>query len=161
MAHFISNNKSPSVQNDTVQTLLVPALQHTTMSNAKMQKILFDNTKRLKLKEFKYDAKRSICWRLFKSFYGQLVSILSGEDFFQGILLDNFEIHPFHDTTGAPSKAFFMLLVTYINKHYKTVIRRKGTNGFGDKAILALQLNALALPLLKPIVLIKSLLGYE
>jgi hypothetical protein len=144
------------------------------MSNAKMQKILFDSTKRLKLKEFKYDANPSVRWRLFKSFYGQLVSILSGEDFFQGILLDNFEIHPFHDTTGAPSKAFFMLLVTYINKHYKTVIRRKGTNGFGDKAILALQLNgfgdkailalqlnALALPLLKPIVLIKSLLGYE
>lgn len=32
-----------------------------------------------------------------------------------------------------------MLVLTYVDEHYKTVIRRKDTNGFGDKAILALQ----------------------
>jgi hypothetical protein len=32
-----------------------------------------------------------------------------------------------------------MLILTYVDEHYKTVIRQKDTNGFGDKAILVLQ----------------------
>jgi hypothetical protein len=68
-----------------------------------------------------------------------LVSILRREEQFQGILLDNFEITPFDDSDGTPNKVLFMLILTYVDKHFKTVIRRKDTNGFGDKAILALQ----------------------
>jgi hypothetical protein len=72
-------------------------------------------------------------------FYGQLVSILSGEEHFQGILSDNFEITPFDDPNGTPNKVLFMLILMYVDEHYKTVIWRKDTNGFGDKAILVLQ----------------------
>jgi hypothetical protein len=111
----------------------------STMSAAKLQKSLSESAKRLKLKDFKYDANPSVCWRLFKSFYGQLVSILSGEEHFQGVLSDNFKITPFDDPYGTPNKVLFMLVLTYVDEHYKTVIRRKDTNGFGDKAILALQ----------------------
>ena len=110
-----------------------------TMSAAKLQKSLFESAKHLKLKDFKYDANPSVRRRLFKSFYGQLVSILSGEEHFQGVLSDNFEITPFDDPYGTPNKVLFMLVLTYVDEHYKTVIRRKDTNGFGDKAILALQ----------------------
>jgi len=109
------------------------------MSAEKLQKSLFESAKHLKLKEFKYDANPSVCWWLFKSFYGQLVSILSGEEHFQGVLSDNFEITPFDDPYGTPNKVLFMLVLMYVDEHYKTVIRRKDTNGFGDKAVLALQ----------------------
>jgi len=74
-----------------------------------------------------------------KSFYGQLVSILSREEQFQGILLNKFEITPFDDPDETPNKVHFMLILTCIDEHFKTVIQRKDTNGFGDKAILALQ----------------------
>jgi hypothetical protein len=32
-----------------------------------------------------------------------------------------------------------MLILMYVDEHFKTVIRWKDTNGFGDKAILAIQ----------------------
>jgi hypothetical protein len=75
------------------------------------------------LKEFKFDANPSIRCHLFKSFYGQLTSILSGEEHFQGVLLDNFEVRPFAEPSGAPNKALFMLVLTYVDDHFKTVIR--------------------------------------
>ena len=135
-APIISNNNStdhPSLPEHGLDKLSL------TMSAAKLQKSLFESAKRLKLKVFKYDANPSVRRRLFKSFYGQLVSILSGEEHFQGVLSDNFEITPFDDPYGTPNKVLFMLVLTYVDEHYKTVIRRKDTNGFGDKAILALQ----------------------
>ncbi len=58
---------------------------------------------------------------------------------FEGILLDNYEVHPFVDPIGVPSKALFCLLLTYVDMHFKMILQRKETNGFGDKAVLALQ----------------------
>ncbi len=68
-----------------------------------------------------------------------MVSILSGEENFQGVLSDNFEIAPVDDPNGTPNKVLFMLILMYVDEHYKTVMWQKDTNGFGDKAILALQ----------------------
>jgi hypothetical protein len=83
--------------------------------------------------------------RLFQSFYNQLVSVLSSVESFDSVLLDDYEVHPFEDPNGAPNKALFRLLLTYINTHYKTIIRRKETNGFGDKSVLALQAQCASL----------------
>ncbi len=58
---------------------------------------------------------------------------------FEGILLDNYEVHPFADPNGVPNKALFCLLLTYVDIHFKMILQRKETNGFGDKAVLALQ----------------------
>jgi hypothetical protein len=33
----------------------------------------------------------------------------------------------------------FHLLLTYVDMHFKTILQRKETNGFGDKAVLAVQ----------------------
>jgi hypothetical protein len=42
-------------------------------------------------------------------------------------------------------KAFFRLLLTYVDEHYKTIIRRKDTCGFGDKSFMALQTQCASL----------------
>jgi hypothetical protein len=115
---IISNNNSNNNLSLTKHGLDKLSL---TMSAAKLQKSLFESAKRLKLKEFKYDANPSIRRRLFKFFYGQLVSILSGKEHFQGVLSDNFEITPFDDPNGTPNKVLFMLVLTYVDKHYKSV----------------------------------------
>jgi hypothetical protein len=80
-----------------------------------------------------------VCHHLFQTFYNQLVSILSSVASFEGVLLDDYEVHPFEDPNGAPNKVLFCLLLTYINMHFKTILWRKETNRFGDKVVLALQ----------------------
>ncbi len=54
-------------------------------------------------------------------------------------------MHPFEDTIRAPNKALFRLLLTYVDTHYKMIIWRKETNGFGDKSVLALQAQCASL----------------
>ncbi len=71
---------------------------------------------------------------LFQLFYNQLVSVLSSVASFDSVLLDDYEVHPFEDANGAPNKALFRLLLTYVDTHYKMIIRRKETNGFGDSS---------------------------
>jgi hypothetical protein len=44
-----------------------------------------------------------------------------------------------------PNKALFRLLLTYVEMHFKTNLQRKETNGFGDKAVLALQAQCASL----------------
>jgi hypothetical protein len=92
------------------------------MSDSKLQKRLFDSAKQLKLKEFKYNSNPSARRCLFQSFYNQLVSVLSSVESFEGVLLDDYEVHPFADPNGVPSKALFRLLLTYIDTHYKMII---------------------------------------
>jgi hypothetical protein len=93
------------------------------MSNSKLQKCLFDSATQLKLKDLKYDSNPSVHCRLFQSFYNQLVSVLSSVESFDGVLLNDYEVHPFVDTNGTPNKALFRLLLTYVDMHYKTIIR--------------------------------------
>jgi hypothetical protein len=50
-------------------------------------------------------------------------------------------VHPFEDPNGAPNKVLFCLLLTYVHMHFKMILRRKETNGFGDKAVLARQVQ--------------------
>ncbi len=57
---------------------------------------------------------------------------------FEGILLDNYEVHPFEDPNRAQTKVLFYLLLTYIDMHFKMILWRKETIGFGDKIVLAL-----------------------
>ena len=113
--------------------LLASALENVgsnkKMSECKLQKRLFDSAKQLKLKEFKYDSNPSVRRRLFQSFYNQLVSVLSSVESFEGVLLDDYEVHPFADPNGAPNKALFRLLLTYVDTHFKTILRRKETMG--------------------------------
>ncbi len=54
----------------------------------------------------------------FQSFYNQLVSILSSVESFDEVLLDDYEVHHFADHNGAPNKALFRLLLTYVDMHY-------------------------------------------
>ncbi len=61
MAPIISNN-NPSLNKHGLEKL------PSTMSAAKMQKSLFESAKRLKLKEFKYDANPSTRRRLLSLF---------------------------------------------------------------------------------------------
>ncbi len=75
------------------------------MSDSKLQKHLFESAKQLKLKELKYDSNPCVRQRLFQSFYSQLVSVLSSVESFNGILLDDYEVHPFEDPNGVPNKA--------------------------------------------------------
>jgi hypothetical protein len=65
-APIISNNNSNNNLSLTKHGL---DKLSSTMSAAKLQKSLFESAKRLKLKEFKYDANPSVVWWLFKSFY--------------------------------------------------------------------------------------------
>ncbi len=129
--------------------LLASALENSDttkkMLDSKLQKRLFASAKQLKLKELKYDSNPCVHQCLFQSFYNQLVSVLSSMESFEGILLDDCEVHPFENPNGAPNKALFRLLLTYIDTHYKTIIRRKETNGFGDKLVLALQAQCASL----------------
>ncbi len=129
--------------------LLASALESSDtsrkMSDSKVQKHLIDSAKQLKLKELKYDSNPCVCRRLFQSFYNQLVSVLSSVESCDGIILDDYEVHPFEDPNGVPNKALFRLLLTYIDTHYKTIIRIKETNGFGDKSVLALQAQCASL----------------
>ncbi len=60
---------------------------------------------------------------------------------FEAALLDNYEVHPFEDPNGAPSKLLFHLSLTYVDMHFKMILRRKETNRFGDKAVLALHVQ--------------------
>jgi hypothetical protein len=62
-------------------------------------------------KDLKQDANTSICCRLYKLFSGQLVSILGGKEYFQGI-------YPFANPTGVPNKALFILRLMYVGKHF-------------------------------------------
>ncbi len=106
--------------------LLASALENSDTSkkmlDSKLQKRLFDIAKQLKLKELKYDSNPCVHRHLFQSFYNQLVSILSSVESFEGILLDDYEVHPFADPNGAPSKSLFRLLLTFVDTHYKTII---------------------------------------
>jgi hypothetical protein len=133
--------------------LLASALESSDtsnkMSDSKLQKCLFDSAKKLKLREFKYDSNPCVCRHLLKSFYNQLVSILSSVESFDGVVLEDYEVHPFEDPNGAPNKALFRLLLTYVDTHYKMIIRRKETNGFGDKSVLALQAQCASLTLVE------------
>ncbi len=122
------------------------------ISDSKLQKRLFDSAKQLKLKELKYDSNPCVRQCLFQSFYNQLVSVLSSVESFDGILLYDYEVHPFEDPNGVPNKALFRLLLTYIDTHYKTIIRRKETNGFGDKSVLALQAQCASLTSVEQII---------
>ncbi len=92
------------------------------MSDSKLQKCFFDSAKQLKLKELKYDSNPCVHRCLFQLFYNQLVSVLSSVESFDGILLDDYQVHPFEDPNGAPNKALFRLLFTYVNTHYKMII---------------------------------------
>ncbi len=99
--------------------LLASALESSDTSrkmlDSKIQKHLFDSAKQLKLKELKYDSNPCVRRCLFQSFYNQLVSVLSSVESFDSILLDDYEVHPFEDPNGAPNKALFRLLLTYVN----------------------------------------------
>jgi hypothetical protein len=53
--------------------------------------------------------------------------------------IGDYEVYPLTNPNGAPNKALFCLLLTYVDMHFKMIIQRKDTNGFGDKAFLALQ----------------------
>ncbi len=53
----------------------------------------------------------------------------------------------FADQNGVSNKALFRLLLAYIAMHFKTIIQRKETNGFGDKAVLALQAQCASITL--------------
>ncbi len=123
--------------------LLASALESSDtskkMSDCKLQKHLFDSAKQLKLKELKYDSNPCVRWCLFHSFYNQLVSVLISVESFDRVSLDDYEVHPCEDPNGVLNKALFRLLLTYINTHFKMIIQRKETNGFGDKSVLALQ----------------------
>ncbi len=129
--------------------LLTSALEKSDsskkMSDCKLQKRVFDSAKHLKLKELKYDSNLSSCRRLFQLFYNQLVSILSSLESFEGVLLDDYEVHLFADPNGAPKKALFRLPITYVDNHYKTIIHRKETNGLGDKSVMTLQAQCASL----------------
>jgi hypothetical protein len=85
--------------------------------------------------------------RLFQSFYNQLVSVLSSVESVDRVLLDDYEVHPFDNPNGVPNKALFRLLLTYVDTHYKMIIHRKETNGFGHKSVLALQAQCASLTL--------------
>ncbi len=73
------------------------------------------------------------------------MSVLSSVESFDRVLLDDYEVHPFADSSGVPNKTLFRLLLTYFDNHYKMIIRRKETNGFGDKSVLALQAQCASL----------------
>jgi hypothetical protein len=122
-------------------------LSSKKMSDSKLQKHLFDSAKQLRLNELKYDSNPSVHCCLFQSFYNQLVSFLSSVESFEGVLLNNDEVHLFADTNGVPNKALFRLLLTYVDMHYKTIIQRKDTCGFGDKSVMALQAQCASLTL--------------
>ncbi len=68
---------------------------------------------------------------------------------FDGILLDNYDVHPFADPNGVPNKALFRLLLTYVDTHCKMIVQRKEANGFGDKSVLALQAQCASLTLVE------------
>jgi hypothetical protein len=122
-----------SKENSQKLLLLASALENIDtnkkISDCKLQKRLFDSAKQLKLKEFKYDANPSVRHRLFQSFYNQLVSMLSTVESFDGVLLNDYEVHPFEDPNGAPNKALFHLFLTYVDMHFKTILCRKETKG--------------------------------
>jgi hypothetical protein len=99
------------------------------MSECKLHKRLFDSAKQLKLKEFKYDANPSMRRDLFQFLYNQLVSVLSSMESFEGILLDDYEVHPFKDPNGALNKVLFPLLLTYVDFHFKTISDRRRPMG--------------------------------
>jgi len=115
-----------SEENSGKLLLLASALENVDtskkMSDCKLQKRLFDSAKQLKLKEFKYDSNPSMRRRLFQLFYNQLVSVLSSMESFEGVLLDDYEVHPFADPNGAPNRALFRLLLTYVDMHFKTIL---------------------------------------
>ncbi len=67
------------------------------------------------------------------------MSVLSSVELFDGVLLEDYELHPFADPNGVPNKALFRLLLTYVSNHYKMIIRMKDTSGFGDKSVMSLQ----------------------
>jgi hypothetical protein len=138
-----------SEENSCKLLLLASALENIDtnkkMMDSKLQNRLFDSAKQLKLKEFNYDSNPRMHRCLFQSFYNQLVSILSSVESFEGVLLDDYKVHPFEDPNGAPNKAYFRLLMTYTNMHFKTILRRMDNNGFGDKALLALQMQCTSL----------------
>jgi hypothetical protein len=115
------------------------------MLDSKLQKCLFDSAKQLKLKELRYDSNPCVHRCLFQSFYNQLVSVLSSVESFDGVLLDDYEVHPFEDPNGVPNKALFRLLLNCVDTHYKMIVQRKETNGFGDKSVLALQAQCASL----------------
>jgi hypothetical protein len=70
---------------------------------------------------------------------------LSSVESVDGVLLDEYEVHPFKDPNGVPNKVLFCLLLIYVNMHFKMILQRKETNGFGDKAVLALQAQCASL----------------
>jgi hypothetical protein len=126
-----------SEENSRKLLLLASALENVDtskkMSDCQLQKCLFDSAKQLKLKEFKYDANPSMHHCLFQLFYNQLVRMLSSVESFDGVLLDDYEVHPFEDPNGAPNKSLFCLLLTYVDMHFKTILCRKETNGLVTK----------------------------
>jgi hypothetical protein len=75
----------------------------------------------------------SMCHRLFQSFYNQLVSILSSVELFEGVLLDDYEVHPFEDPNGVPNKALFHLLLTYADMHFRQLYRGRKSTGLAIK----------------------------
>ncbi len=79
----------------------------------------------------------------------QLVSVLSSVESFEDILLDYYEVYPFIDPYGAPNKVLFYLMLCYYDTDFKMILRRNETNGFGDKAVLALQVQCASLTLVE------------
>lgn len=106
--------------------------------------------KKAKVKGILVDSNPSMNRHLFQSFYNQLVRVLSCVESFEGILLDNYKMDTFQDPTGAPSKVLFRLVLTYVNTRFKMIIRRKDTNRYGDKAVLALQEQCASLKSVEP-----------
>jgi hypothetical protein len=81
------------------------------MPDSKLQKRLFDSAKQLKLKEFNYDSNPSMHPYLFQLFCNQLVRVLSSVESFEGVLLDDYEVHSFTDPNGVPNKVLIHLLL--------------------------------------------------
>jgi hypothetical protein len=110
------------------------------MSAAKMQKSLFESAKCPKLKEFKYDANPSVCRWLFKSFMVSWSAFSVEKNSFKAYCWIILKFIPSMIQMGHRTRFFsFMLILTYVDEHFKMVIQRKDTNGFSDKAILELQ----------------------
>jgi hypothetical protein len=90
-----------------------------------------------------------MCQHRFQLFYNQLVSVLSSTESFKGVLLDDYEVHPFEDPNRVPNKALFCLLLTYVDMHFKTILWRNETYGFGFNAVLALQAHCASIMLVQ------------
>ncbi len=61
---------------------------------------------------------------------------------FEDVLLDDYKVDPFADPNGMPTQSIVLFPA---DMHFKMILQRKETNGFGDKAVLVLQAQCASL----------------